>query len=74
MHSSKKLLTLKEQQEYIISSLPNVGPSLAKELLKKFKTVKKVINAKEDKLKKVEKIGEKKAKNIRNLVDSEYLH
>jgi Fanconi anemia group M protein len=52
--------------------LPNVGPSLAKELLKKFKTVKKIVNAKEEKLKKVEKIGEKKAKNIRNILDSDY--
>jgi len=72
MHADRKPLTLKEQQEYIVSALPNVGPSLAKELLKKFKTVKKIINAKEDKLKKVEKIGNKKAKKIREVVDSEY--
>lgn len=73
MHGDKKPITLKEQQEYIISALPNVGPSLAKELLKKFKTVKKIINAKEDKLKKVKKIGEKKSKDIRDVVESDYL-
>ncbi|MBW2996059.1 DEAD/DEAH box helicase [Candidatus Woesearchaeota archaeon] len=73
MHADRKPLSLKEQQEYIISSLPLVGPSLAKELLKKFKTVKKVINAKEERLKKVKKIGDKKAKEIKNIVDSEYL-
>ena len=72
-HRIKKPLNLKEQQEYIISALPNIGPSLAKPLLKKFKTVKSIINATEEELKDVELIGEKKAKAIKNLTDKEYL-
>ncbi len=70
--SKRKPLTLKEQQEYIIESLPGVGPNLAKALLNKFKSVKNVINAKEHKLKKVDKIGDKKSKVIREVLDSEY--
>lgn len=70
--NKRKPLTLKEQQEYIIESLPGIGPSLSKSLLKKFKTVKNVINAKEEKLQKVEKIGGKKSKAIREVLDSEY--
>ncbi|MBW2965498.1 DEAD/DEAH box helicase [Candidatus Woesearchaeota archaeon] len=73
MHADKKPLTLKEQQEYIVSALPNVGGTLAKELLKRFKTVKKIVNAKEERLKKVGKIGEIKAKKIRDVLDNEYL-
>ncbi len=72
MHSGRKPLTLKEQQEYIVSCLPNVGPVLAKELLKQFKSVKHIINAEEEHLQKVEKIGAKIAKNIRKVIDSEY--
>ena len=68
----RKPLTLKEQQEYIIESLPGIGPNLSKSLLKKFKTVKNVINAKAEKLKKVEKIGEKKSKAIKEVLDSVY--
>ncbi len=68
----RKPLTLKEQQEYIIESLPGIGPTIAKNLLKKFKTVKKVINAKEDHFKKVKKIGPKKIKEIKKIIDSEY--
>jgi|TARA_Y100000310_G_scaffold159627_1_gene159329 Fanconi anemia group M protein len=68
----KKPLTLKEQQEYIIYSLPGIGPTLAQSLLKKFKSVKKIINAKEDKLKKVEKIGDKKTKEIKKVLEEEY--
>ncbi len=70
--SKRKPLTLKEQQEYIIESLPGVGPSLSKSLLLKFKSVRNVINAKEHKLKRVDKIGDKKSKGIRDVLDSEY--
>ena len=70
--SKRKPLTLKEQQEYIIESLPGVGPTLSKSLLKKFKSVKNVINAKEEKLMKIDKIGEKKSRIIKEILNSEY--
>jgi len=68
----RKPSTLKEQQELVIESFPSVGPTLAKSLLKKFKSVKKMINASEEKLKKVEKIGNKKAQEIKKVIDSLY--
>lgn len=71
-HSEKKPLTLKEQQEYIVSSFPGIGPTLSKPLLKKFKSIKKIVNAKQEQLEKVEKIGDKKAEDIRKVLDSEY--
>ncbi|MBI2129609.1 DEAD/DEAH box helicase [Candidatus Woesearchaeota archaeon] len=72
MHGSKKPFTLKEQQEYVISSLPGIGSGLAKPLLKHFKTVKNVVNASEEELQDVEKIGPEKAKKIREVADKEY--
>ena len=68
----RKPLTLKEQQEYLIESLPGIGPTLSRSLLKKFKTVKKIINAKEKKLIKIEKLGPKKATEIKKVIESEY--
>ena len=65
-------MTLKEQQEYIISALPGVGPALAKPLLKRFGSVKSVVTASEEELKEVEKIGEKKAKDIQSVLNEEY--
>jgi len=70
--AKKKPLTLKEQQEFIVASLPGIGSTLSKSLLKKFKTVKKIVNAKEDKLQKVAKLGPKKAKEIKKVLESEY--
>src|SRR3989344_3414695 len=71
-HADRKPATLQEQQEYVISAFPNIGLNLAKELLKYFKNVKNVMNATEEELTKVEGVGEKKAKGIKDIVDGEY--
>ncbi|MBU0472004.1 MAG: DEAD/DEAH box helicase, partial [Nanoarchaeota archaeon] len=71
MHTNKPL-SLKEQQEYVISAIPGIGSKLAKPLLKKFKSIKKIVNSDEDSLKKIDLIGEKKAKKIRELMDLNY--
>jgi len=71
LHTAKPL-TDKELQEYIVGALPGVGPALAKPLLKKFKTIRNIINADEKELRKVKLIGEKKARRIKEIVDKEY--
>ncbi|MBU2497089.1 MAG: hypothetical protein KJ767_03465 [Nanoarchaeota archaeon] len=68
----KKAYTMAEQQQIILEGLPSVGPSLAKALLKKFKTVKAIANATEQELAEVEKIGNKKAKIIKNIFEEIY--
>ncbi len=72
MHTAKPL-SLKEQQEYVVAALPSIGGTLAKPLLAKFGSVKKVLDAPEEELKKVGLIGEKKAKKIRDIIDSDYI-
>ena len=72
MLHEKKPSTLKEQQEYIISSIPGIGPSLAEPLLKEFRNVKGVITASEDDLRNVKLIGKKKAKEIKRVTESTY--
>jgi len=69
---SKKPMTTKEQQEFIIESLPGIGPSLSKSLLRKFKKVKNIINADINELKKVNKMGPKKAKEIQLILEEIY--
>ncbi len=71
-HSDKRVLSLKEQQEYIVSALPNVGPTAAKELLKHFKSIKNIVNASEEDLKKANKIGDKIAKALKDVFEKEY--
>jgi len=71
-HAEKRVMPLKEQQEYVVSSLPDIGPAIAKELLKDFGSVKKIFNASQERLEKTEKIGSERAKKIRAVVDGEY--
>lgn len=68
----RKPHSLKEQQELAIESLPKIGPTLAQSLLKRFKSVKNIMNASTEKLQKVKNIGKKKAEEIKKVIDSEY--
>lgn len=72
IRTEKKPLTLYEQQLYIVESLPNIGPVTAKKLLEEFGSVEEIINASENELKKIEGIGEKIAKKIREVVSSKF--
>ena len=72
LHADRKPPTLKEQQEYVISSLPGINLTLAKPLLNHFKTVKNIVNAGQEQLQEVEKIGPLKAKQIKDVVEGEY--
>ena len=69
---SKKPISDKELQEYIVSSLPNVGPAMAKDLLHHFRSIRKVLNASEEDLKKVPNVGDKTAKEIQRTLDKDY--
>ncbi len=71
-HGEKKAQSTKEAQEYIVSAIPGIGPTLAKPILKNFKTLKDFVNASEDDLKKIDKIGPQKANTIRRIFDEEY--
>ena len=70
--TKRKPLTTKEMQEYIIESLPGVGPTIAKNLPNKFKNVKNIFNASEEELIEVDKIGKIKAKEIKKIIDEHY--
>ncbi len=68
----RKPLSEKEIQEYIISAFPGIGPTLARPLLKRFGSVRGVINASVDELKDVEKIGDKKARSMKDIIEKDY--
>ncbi|NOZ80281.1 MAG: DEAD/DEAH box helicase [DPANN group archaeon] len=71
-HGSRKPLTEKEQLEYAVSSFPGISIQLAKALLEHFGSIKGLVNAGEDELKKVEKIGAKRAKELAELFRKDY--
>ncbi len=71
-HAGKTKMTLKEQQEYVVSAISDIGPVLARNLLEHFQTIERIATASEEELMKVPKIGKKIAKKIRTLMTTPY--
>jgi ERCC4-related helicase len=72
LHGKKTSLTLKEQQEYVISSLPEIGTAVAKNLLLHFGSVELVMSASREELMEVGLVGPKTADRIREVVSGAY--
>lgn len=68
----KKAYTQYQWQLLILSSIPGIGPKLANDLLEHFKTIKNVATAEIEELKKVKKIGKKKAEKIYEVLNLEF--
>ena len=69
LKEKRKSMNEKEQIGFIIEGFPGIGPKTARKLLEKFRTIKNIINASEDELKKC--VG-KKADVILKLVNKGY--
>jgi Fanconi anemia group M protein len=68
-----KPTTIDDQQEFIVSSLPNVDNTRAKSLLATFHTVEHVFMANKEELMLVPGIGEKISAEIRRVLTTEYV-
>ena len=71
-HASNKPKTIREQQEYIVSAIPDVGLALARRLLERFGSVEGVVRASLDELSSIDGIGKQKSATIRTILQSLY--
>lgn len=69
LNVNKKNLSKKERVQFIIEGFPGIGPKTAIKLLKKFRTVKNIVNAPESELREV--IG-KKAEIFKKIIEGKY--
>jgi Fanconi anemia group M protein len=72
LHGSKTASTLPEQQEYVISAISDIGPVVAKNLLRHFGSVERIMTASREELMAVELVGQKTADTIREVVGGIY--
>jgi Fanconi anemia group M protein len=72
VHGQKSAKTLPEQQEYVVSSIADIGPVTARSLLETFGTVEAVMTARKEDLLEVDGVGEVTAERIREVVGSDY--
>lgn len=66
LNVAKKFHNKEEQARYILEAFPGIGPKTAKKLIKRFRTIKAVIDAPEEELR--EEIG-KKADNLIRIIN-----
>lgn len=71
-HADKSKRSLQEQQEYIVAAISNIGPVIARNLLKHFGTVEDIVNASKEELVKVPNVGKKTAEKIKELLTTPY--
>jgi len=71
-HGKKPSASLTEQQEYLVSAVSNIGIVTARNLLRRFKTVEKVVTASKEELMEVEHVGEKTVEHIREVLSTKY--
>lgn len=71
-HGKKSTSTLTEQQEYLVSSIADIGPKAARNLLLHFGSVEAIMKADAKELKTVKLIGPKRATKIRELLEAPY--
>ncbi|WP_339105459.1 DEAD/DEAH box helicase [Haloterrigena salinisoli] len=72
VHGEKQSKTLAEQQEYVVSSIAEIGPVTARSLLEEFGTVEAMMIATEDELQEADGVGAVTAERIREVIGSEY--
>lgn len=70
LNVSRKSLNKSEQIQFIVEGFPGIGPKTAKKLLEKFKTLKDIINAPQERLREV--IGKKS--EIFKIAEEKYSH
>lgn len=69
----RKVLSLPELQRFVVEGLPGISAVLTKRLLNYFGSVLEVMKASKEELKEVHGIGEEKAKEIRRILEAEYV-
>ncbi|MEY7849318.1 DEAD/DEAH box helicase [Natrarchaeobius sp. A-rgal3] len=72
VHGEKQAKTLGEQQEYVVSSIAEIGPVTARSLLAEFGTVEAVMIASEEELQEADGVGAVTAERIREVVGGQY--
>ncbi|MFB6132914.1 MAG: ERCC4 domain-containing protein, partial [Halanaeroarchaeum sp.] len=72
LHAEKTSKTLAEQQEYVVSSIADIGPVTARTLLSALGSVEAVLTAERDALLEIEGVGPVTADRIEDVVKSPY--
>jgi Fanconi anemia group M protein len=72
LHKGYRSKKIRKRQLYFLQALPDVGSKIAIRLLKHFETIEQIVTADIETLQKVEGIGKKKARKLREFITRKY--
>jgi len=72
VRGAKKPESTERLQEFIVAGLPSINSKLSSRLLERFGSVKNVFSATHEELMEIDKIGDKKAKQILDILNKKY--
>ncbi len=67
-----RIMNDRERLEFIVQSLPNIGPKLARNILTHYRTLRALFTSSLSELKSIEGVGEKRAQEIYRLITLDY--
>jgi len=70
LRPSKSNLSPEQQKQFILEGFPGIGPTTAKQLLEKHKTLKQIFSLTEEELKQINKFDINKIKRFKNLLEN----
>ena len=62
-------MTLNEKKQFILEGFPGIGPSIAKDLLKNYPSLKEIFKAKKEDLQKIKRFNNKKIDDFKRLLE-----
>lgn len=68
LRPSRSNQTNKQQKQFILEGFPGIGPSLAKRLIEKFKSLNEIFNASEEELKEIKGFDKNKIEKFKQLL------
>jgi len=69
LRQTKTSKSLEEQKQFILEGFPGVGPTIAQELLKKYKTLKNIFHIQKEELEEINKFDKNKIETFKRLLE-----
>lgn len=70
LRQKKSEMSIEEKKQFVLEGFPGIGPTTAKKLLEKHKTLQEIFKQKKEKLEEIDSIDSKKAEEFKKILES----
>ncbi|VVB80728.1 3'-flap repair endonuclease Xpf [uncultured archaeon] len=69
LRQKKPEMTFEEKKQFVLEGFPGIGPTTAKRLLEKYKTLENIFKQKKESLEEIDSIDDKKAEEFKKILE-----